>query len=93
MRVYWTFEHDGENQDLDLASQEAAEQAADDYWADKFSDESLPNGTVREDSCELIAYSVNAAGDEFELARKKHNLCFEAYHGDFAEHNTHWGLR
>lgn len=88
MERFWTFEHDGEEHDLECETQEQAEQAADDWWDKRNEDER----TTREDDCFIISYThATPDGDVAELSRTKYNLYYEYYHGDYAEHNTYWG--
>ena len=63
-----------------------AESYAEDWWADK--NEELSNGKTAEDVVEIVAFDEN----ENELSRYRYKVSFTGYHGDYAEHNTHWGL-
>lgn len=91
--ILFDFECDGERHDLECATKEAAAEWADNWFAEKWADEGLRNGETREDEGEIIGYRYDdETGEKVEVSREKYALEYEAYHGDYAEHNTHWGL-
>lgn len=93
--IFYTCEVDGERQDLECKTANEVREWADNWFAEKCqeSDYPLRNGQTFSDEAVLIKYSVNDDGEETELEREKMVLEYEHYHGDYAEHNTHWGLR
>ena len=97
--IYWTFEYDGEIFDLEMESEAALFEYIDNWWAEKHSDEEMKNGETREDTGFVVQFTrpetpeeIELHGDMIELSRAEYPLSYEYYHGDFAEHNTHWGL-
>jgi len=93
MEILWTYERNGEWFDGDWQTKEAAKQYANDRFAEEFDDEPASNGSVEEEEAFLISFTYdNEIGERIEKTREKITLSFEHYHGDYAEHNTHWGL-
>lgn len=91
-QIFWEYEYDGELSDGEYGSQKAAQAAADEWWAERCQDnEGMRNGETFEDDIELVAFK-HTDDDPVEIARTKSSVEYEHYHGDYAEHNTHWGL-
>lgn len=90
--IFYDFEHDGERMVLEFTDEKKVCEWADEWFAARFDDEEMRNGETREDEGYIIKYSTDDDGEETIIERKKHELYYEYYHGDFAEHNTHYGL-
>lgn len=92
--IFYTFEHDGERHDLECTTQKAVEEWADEWFSERCheGDRALRNGESFSDEGFIIKYQVDDDGVVTDLERTKYALEYEYYHGDYAEHNTHWGL-
>lgn len=90
--TFWTFEQDGEIYDADFDTKEKAQQRADELWADNPCNDDMCNGEISEADIYLINYSYDDDGERAIISREFSTVYHEYYHGDFAEHNTHWGL-
>lgn len=89
METYWTF-IGNEIYDADLPTEAAAQEAADEWWAEQCDHGSgWRNGTAEETDIVLLNYYYNEETEErVEISRKSGKAYFEYYHGDYAEHNT-----
>ena len=66
---------------------EEAKRLSDDWWSDHCLDYS--DNVTRTDTFQIVTY--NTETDE-RLATESYEVRDDCYHGDYAEHNTHWGL-
>lgn len=90
INFYWEYEYDGELSDGEYGSKNAAQAAADEWWAEQQADnEGMRNGDTFEADIELVGFKVGDS-DPIEVARMKSTVEYEHYHGDLAEHGT-WG--
>lgn len=67
--------------------------SANEWFAEQSEDVPMRSGDTREAECEIIKFRYDDDGEMVVLSREPHTLNYEYYHGDYAEHNTHWGLR
>ena len=86
---FWTYEYDGELKDLEgLLTQAAAQQAADDWFADHVTDthEGLRNGEVIDAEIILVRFHLDADDEQVIDERIPGTVEYEHYHGDRKEH-------
>ncbi len=88
---YWTYVYDGDIYDADFSCKNAAQKAADNWWAERCQDnDDMRNGEVFEEDIELIAYTYDDDNERKLFTTVKSAVEYEHYHGDMAEHGT-WG--
>lgn len=87
-KSFWTYEHDGELQDLECETQAAAQNAADEWFADYVNDthDDLRNGDTLDDEIELVRFHYDDDGEQVIDERIPGTVEYEHYHGDYAEH-------
>lgn len=68
---------------LDTAAE--AKKKADDWWSEENLE--LANGAVASDTVEILGVDE----DNEILTVEEYEVETEGYHGDYTEHNTHWG--
>lgn len=88
--IYWTFEYEGELQDVECETKDKLETYLDGWFASKFEDAVMRNGEIHEEECWLVQMGFDVFGGPEEISREPHTLHYEHYHGDLAEHGT-WG--
>jgi len=88
----YNFEHDGEMMDIEANTKQQAEVWADEWWKDRCQEEGLRNGDFRDSQGEIIKLVYDKNNEAIEKERTTHELLYVEYQGDFAEHNTLWGL-
>ena len=88
MTFYWTYVYDGEPDDSDYGSKNAAQHAADEWWEEYCADnnEGMQNGETYEQEIELIAYRYDDDGERNLFTTIKATVVYEHYHGDLKEH-------
>jgi hypothetical protein len=86
--LYWTFERDGEVYDAEFVSKEAAQEAADEGFAQQCEDEGgWHNGDTQEADIELIQFHYDDdSGERIIVHREESVVELEYYHGDLKEH-------
>ena len=88
----YTFEYDGKRFDLECVSSKDLEAWVDNWWAEHCQEEACRNGEIIKSEGEIITFRFSDDGETIDHKREKYPLEYEHYHGDYAEHNTHWGL-
>lgn len=84
--IYKVF-HEGDEILDETATLEGAKKFADEWWAEACQD--FGDNVTRTDTVEIFSYNIET--DE-RLATESYEVSDDCYHGDYAEHNTHWGL-
>lgn len=88
---YWTYENeDSEVFDADFDTQQEAQADAETRYSDRC-DENGERGYC-EEKITLIRYFYDDEDERSIVQRIKSSVAYEYYHGDYAEHNTNWGL-
>lgn len=84
--IYKVYYHGVEILD-EAATLEGAKRFADNWWAELHA--GCRDNRVRGDCVVITAYDV----DEDRIVESiRHGIIDDGYHGDYAEHNTQWGL-
>lgn len=86
MDITYDIEYEGELQGYACQCTKEAEQTADEWFKERF--EGGANGDTESDTVQIVGTDDNLD----EISRYDYEVSFEYYHGDYAEHNTHWGL-
>lgn len=87
--TYWEYEYDGELSDGEYATKEKAQDAADAFWEEHCIDcMELSNGESAEEEIYLVEFEPRNNDESQEVSREKSWVCYEEYHGDYAEHNV-----
>jgi hypothetical protein len=86
-KLYWNFEYDGVEHDIECATKDEAIQWANDWFGEKcIEDESPENGEAFKGCGTLIEYNYDVEGDAEKTQSVMCPLEYEHYHGDEAEH-------
>lgn len=88
--IFWTYIVDGEVYDVDFNTQAEAQASADEGFAEQCQEDSPRNGESFSEEIELIRYSYDDDGERVIHERIDGSVDYEHYHGDYAEHNTHY---
>lgn len=85
----YTFKIGNRESGIDFESLEECKKAAQKKYEEICEDDtSIGNGEDVEEDAEIFIVT----DDLEEIFLEKHTVTYEGYHGDYAEHNTNWGL-
>lgn len=90
-KIFYTYSYDGgDYDDYEFESHQKAQDHADTWFEEYAGDHEMATGEERE--IEIIGFYYDDDGDRVIVETHPSCVIFENYHGDYAEHNTHWGL-